>query len=338
MLTTDRPPPALMFGSMPPDPVSYPGKQEDVEHPDTVWDIASNARLPLVRLVAEYKVYLSGRTNRVAQGTERTYGYTLNNFMHYLERRGDAVVLSSVTPFAVRGWVADLRAQKRTEEGVATRVNQLKVFTHKFVFKELELTTIDLLGRVERMTAKVAVIPALDAATIEEIFDGFEPDDPTDLRDRAFVAACASTGLRFSEVLGMTVSGLDRVSGEFVVTVKGGDEHLARVSPKALRFVKAYLRRRPEVASDRLWLSDVGRPLGYQGAQYIFRRVSARVGQRVHAHLFRHTFAQHALASGAGSAEVQDMLGHKSPAMTRRYTGNARKRRAAQLMPVYSPI
>ena len=32
------------------------------------------------------------------------------------------------------------------------------------------------------------------------------------------------------------------------------------------------------------------------------------------------------------------LLGHKTDRMTRRYSGNVRKQRAAQLMPVYSPI
>lgn len=328
----------VMSGTMAPDLAPYSGKQEDVQHPDAVWALAVYAGTPLAKLVAEYQVHLRGRTNRAAPGTPTTYANSINNFKASLVRHGEAPVLGSVTPTAVRRWVAEMRAGGRTEEGIATRVNQLKVFTRKFLFKELELTTVDLLARVERMTVKAAIVPAIGPAALEEIVDGFDRPDYVDARDRAFVATLASTGLRFSEALGMGVEGLDRVTGEFVVTLKGGDEHLARVSPRALKLIKAYLRRRPEAESDRLWLTEDGRPLSYQGGQHIFRRVSLRVGTRVHAHLFRHTFAQHALEAGAGAAEVQDMLGHKTDAMTRRYTGNVRKRRAAQLMPQYSPI
>ena len=49
---------------------------------------------------------------------------------------------------------------------------------------------------------------------------------------------------------------------------------------------------------------------------------------RLHAHLCRHTFGQVALAKGAERAAVQDMLGHETDAMTRRYTQEARKQTA----------
>ena len=58
---------------------------------------------------------------------------------------------------------------------------------------------------------------------------------------------------------------------------------------------------------------------------------------RLHAHLCRHTFGQTALQKGAKRAAVQDMLGHTTDLMTRRYTSTAREQTAAAMMPRYSP-
>jgi integrase len=59
---------------------------------------------------------------------------------------------------------------------------------------------------------------------------------------------------------------------------------------------------------------------------------------RVRSHLLRHHFAQVALEKGAERAAVQEMLGHRTEAMTRRYTASVRQLSAAKLMPKYAPL
>jgi integrase len=115
--------------------------------------------------------------------------------------------------------------------------------------------------------------------------------------------------------------------------------HLCKLSPRALKLVKRYLLQRGDPPTDRLWVTDEGEPFTYYGAQAVFRRIKARSGvRRVHAHLLRHTFAQVALEKGAPRAEVQDMLGHRTDAMTRRYTGTAREQAAARNMARYGAL
>ena len=71
----------------------------------------------------------------------------------------------------------------------------------------------------------------------------------------------------------------------------------------------------------------------------MFRRLKGRSGiPRIRAHLLRHTFAQTALIKGAERSAVQDMLGHATDTMTRRYAGEVRQRLAAQQMPAMAPV
>ena len=71
----------------------------------------------------------------------------------------------------------------------------------------------------------------------------------------------------------------------------------------------------------------------------MFRKLKRRAGiPRLHAHLLRHGFAQAALTKGAHPGMVQEMLGHATPTMTRRYLGWAKQEEAAKQMPQYSPI
>jgi site-specific recombinase XerD len=172
----------------------------------------------------------------------------------------------------------------------------------------------------------------------EKLFGCFDAATLENTRDEALVAVFLSTGLRFPAVLNMP-DDLDRVTGEFHVVEKGGKVLPVRMSPAALKLVKAYLRVRPRTESGRLWLTEAGEPLSYWGGQSVFQRIKKRSGvTRMHAHLLRHTFAQGALTKGAERAAVQDMLGHTTDVMTRRYTGAIRQQTAAARMPQYSLV
>ena len=58
----------------------------------------------------------------------------------------------------------------------------------------------------------------------------------------------------------------------------------------------------------------------------------------MHWHLFRHGVAQAALVKGAHPGMVQEMLGHSTSAMTRKYLGQAKQAETARQMPAYAPI
>ena len=120
---------------------------------------------------------------------------------------------------------------------------------------------------------------------------------------------------------------------------KGGRERPARLSPRALKYLREYLQERPKTDSDRLWVRADGSPLSYWGAQSIMRRLKERSGiKRVHWHLSRHGLAQAALVKGAHPGMVQEMLGHTTSAMTRKYLGQVKQTEAARQMPSYAPI
>jgi integrase len=107
-----------------------------------------------------------------------------------------------------------------------------------------------------------------------------------------------------------------------------------------MKKVRRWLRiRRAQEGVTALWTTAGGTPLTYWGGQSFFRRLKARSGvKRVHAHLLRHTAGQGALLKGATPGEVQEMLGHKTKAMTDRYTRTVKAQVAAANMPRYAMV
>jgi len=313
---------------------------EEMKHPSHVWTDPSYAEESLSRLCKEYVEYLEGRAQAASPATLEKYRKSLVSFVRSLERNGEPTVLGSLTPQAVNRWVTEQRKDGRSEEGIASRLSAVKVFAKKYVFEHLELTTGDLLRKVPRIVPPERPMPALTEEEREALLACYDKPSYEDVRNKAFIAVYLATGLRFREVLELDLARLDKISGEVQVRVKGGRERVVRISPRALKLVKGYLKLRPARAtSGRIWLTVDGEPLSYWGGQSVFRRLRVRSRvDKLHAHLLRHTFAQVALEKGAERAAVQDMLGHRTDAMARRYAGRVREQAAARMMPEYSPI
>jgi len=303
-------------------------------HKAHAWTDDRMPDLPLERLKTEWLLSCKKTCSGATLGK---YDTSLTYFIASIVAAGDEAVLASVTPAAGDRWIDAMRYAGCKDETILGRQAAVKVFTNKFVFKERDLTSYDLLGRWSRVKVDPTPKERLSEVEIRDVLGCFD-ESPVGLRDRAFLSVYLATGLRFDEVRRMRVDDVDDVSGEFTVVAKGGKQRPVRLSVSALKAVKRWKRWR--TAADgvtALWTTEEGRPLSYDGGMSVFRRVKKRSGVgRVHAHLLRHTVGQAAIEAGAEPSRVQDLLGHETDAMTRRYTREARARMAAQLMPKYA--
>ena len=136
-----------------------------------------------------------------------------------------------------------------------------------------------------------------------------------------------ATGMRVSELCGLSMGDLDLVERVVRVFGKGSKERLVPVGRAAIGAVGMYLRElRPRLekgeGKGRLFLNARGRPLSRMGAWQILRKYVTRsgIGTRVTPHTLRHSFATHLLEGGADLRAVQEMLGHASISTTQVYT------------------
>jgi integrase/recombinase XerD len=325
---------------MPADRAVQTRKEEDMRHPPRVWTDIAFEQESLPRLQQEFKRHNVNGTRKLSRSSVRKYEQTLTDFIRSLERHGIPTLLGELTPDNVAIWQRDQEQRGNSPHSIAGRIYALKVFSNKFVFKTLELTTVDLLRKVERPSPKLTEPEVLDGDEHQLLLDSYDRDTFEDVRDRAFLAVLAATGLRLSAVRTMRLDDYDRVTGEFKVHEKGDEDRPALVDGRARRYLNQYLARRPKHSTaEQLWVTEEGVALSYWGAFSVMRRAKKRSGiARVHAHLFRHGIAHRAADQGAHPGEIQLLLGHSSTAMARRYTGSAAKRQGARLMPQYSPI
>lgn len=306
--------------------------------PDTIWQHPKAPTQPLEQLVIEFARHLAGRAKPASPPTIRKYVQSLQSFVASLADP----TLENVTPQAGDRWIAAQREKGLSEDTIASRQYAVKTWSNAYICGHLELTHFDQLRRWKRLRPEAKVKERLTDIEIKKLLDAAEDhvNEYIGTRNRAIVLTLLSTGIRLGACHKMQATDVDPVSGEFTVTEKGGRQHRARLSPTAQKAVRRWLRdRRAEKGVTAMWTTVDGQPITYNGMQIIFWRLkkAADVG-RVHAHLMRHTFGQHAIEAGAERALVQDFLGHTSDVMTRRYTQHARVKDAAARMPDYSPV
>jgi integrase/recombinase XerD len=172
-------------------------------------------------------------------------------------------------------------------------------------------------------------------------------DGAQGLRLGCMVELAYASGLRISELTGLTLSALARDPAYLIVKGKGGKERLAPLNDAARTAIKAYLAVRrgflPKGDEANPWLfasrGKEGRLTPRRFAQ-LLDEAAADAGidpARVSPHVLRHAFATHLLEGGADLRVVQTLLGHADIGTTQIYTHVAGDR-LAQVMATKHPL
>lgn len=172
---------------------------------------------------------------------------------------------------------------------------------------------------------------ALSVAEVKKLLLAPLGNTPTEVRLRLMIQLLYATGLRVSELCGLS---LDAVAdGEGVVlrvTGKGGKTRLVPLGEVAAGTLYAYIKEaRPKLKGATgpwLFAGPSGAALTRVRVFQLLKEAGERVEVKVAPHHLRHTFATHLLANDADLRAVQLMLGHSSLNTTQIYTKVAGER------------
>lgn len=144
------------------------------------------------------------------------------------------------------------------------------------------------------------------------------------LRDRALFSLLYYTGLRRAEIASLTRLQASNSERGVRIIGKGNKERVVFLHPHTTGCIAAYLRERID-NSDALFVkhtpSEEGRPLDIRALAYLVSSRAKKVGVDAHTHSFRHAYARTSLENGMRLEELQDLMGHASPATTKMIYG-----------------
>src|SRR6202789_1005814 len=185
-------------------------------------------------------------------------------------------------------------------------------------------------------------LPQKSKRTVEKSFG--KSDQRTEKlvprRDSAIFELLYASGLRVSELVGLSLRDMDKTGQMLRVLGKGRKERVVPYGAKAQTAFDEYWPIRQEILEaaakpevEAVFVNWRGRRLTDRSVRYIVTKYCklAKVDWNLHPHSLRHAFATHLLNDGADLRAIQELLGHVSLSTNQRYTQAS----IHQLMAVY---
>lgn len=256
----------------------------------------------------------------LARNSVEAYRRDLHQFFSFSDSRGvDAV--GSVTRAHIRAFLGHLDQAGYARRSIGRKTSAIRSFFADRVRRgEGMASPAEGISRPKLHSALPHALSQRAAASALDAIDGL---DPISLRDRAILETLYSSGMRVSELTGLTARAvIDRDS--VTVSGKGGRDRLVPLGAQARAAIARYLKEgRPALVQDRmtsaLWIGGRGADMDPRAIRRVVRN---RAGTFPHA--FRHSFATHLLEGGADLSSVQQLLGHAELGTTQIYTSVTR--------------
>jgi len=293
-------------------------------HLSTSQDSYTQLDIPLHRLIEGF--LLSCKVENKSPATISFYKNILDKFQWFLTKFG----INTIDATTIRSFLGYLKDTASRWDSNNTRANRpVSPTTVKSYYiglsalftwaMEEELIQVNPMANVKKPKLPNKIVKGLESEIIITLLNAFSGRSFNDLRNKAMLLMFLDTGLRLSELAGLTLSDINIEKGIIKIIGKGNKERYARIGVKTQKALWNYLAHRP-VEKEYVWLGKGYCKMTVDGIALVIRNLGKRLGIRLSPHRLRHSFAISFLRNGANPFELQIALGHTTLEMTRRYT------------------
>lgn len=283
-------------------------------------------RMSSLPTTAEQFVIHCRYTKSLSPHTARAYSQDLHDFTRFI---GATRPLDSITSEDIEAYVQDILRRRSLSPATAKRrLGCLKVFFSWLcdgsVIRTDPLQNLKLPIRLPKRLPRLVTrdeLRALLRATTPSKAHTVRSNGATHLP----ILLMASTGVRVTELVSLSLSDVDAAEGRIRIHGKGSRERNVYVTdPAILRGLKTHLRVRWRGGSEnlRLFVNEQGLPLTAAAFRKRLHKaaISAAIDRRITPHMLRHTAATLLIEEGVDIRVVQRLLGHQSISTTELYT------------------
>lgn len=303
----------------------------------TRWTPMDKSTTPFPTLRDAFRVY--NQTTGKSPHTIRWYEFRLELFERWL---GDGATLADVTVANARAYIADLQGRterhsnnpyiKQRAGGLSTAyisgfARALRAFSSWLYEDGYSDSNVLSVLRPPKIHQKA--IEVLSDDEVRRLLSVIDQKSPIGIRNHAMIFTLLDCGLRASELCTLELEGAHLDQGYLRILGKGAKERLVPIGRRCqetlLRWRNHYRSGFLAEESRFLFVSVSGEPITVSALEKVVTVTGkAAAIDRVHCHLLRHTFATTFLVKEVGDAlRLQQLLGHSSLEMTRRYVSMA---------------
>jgi site-specific recombinase XerD len=224
--------------------------------------------------------------------------------------------LDQLTAAELKGYLAAIQARGLAENTVHGAFQTNKAFGNWAVREGYRVDAALLRVRAPKVAVKE--MEAYSNAQLETLLQAVSAG-----WSALAVQILLGTGMRLGELCALELEDVEEDGEAMFLKIRRGKGAKFRRVPVSRRLRRELLRyvnrMRPDSASSNLLSLRDGRPVDVECVSDLFQRTRRRIGFRVHAHKFRHTFATKYLRNGGEIERLRRILGHTTYVMVMRY-------------------
>ncbi len=267
----------------------------------------------------------------LSRNTLESYRRDLRKFAAWLEKQRAASILAT-THADIQGFLAYLVTEQKAKATSTSRAISSLKRLFRYLLRQNKVSTDPTL-QIATPKLPRSLPKTLTEQDVELLLQAPDVDTPLGMRDRTMLEVLYATGLRVSELIGLSVAQVSLDMGVVRVMGKGSKERLVPLGEEALDWLRRYLQEARVVLlagklSDAMFVTQRGTAMTRQMFWYLIKRHAKHGGlhKSLSPHTLRHAFATHLLNHGADLRVVQLLLGHADISTTQIYTHVARER------------
>jgi integrase/recombinase XerD len=267
----------------------------------------------------------------LSRNTLESYRRDLNKFALWLQQHRNVQLLQG-THADIQGFLAHLVVEQKARATSTSRAISSLKRLYQYSLRQGKISADPTL---QIATPKIprSLPKTLTEQDVELLLNAPDTNTVLGLRDRAMLEVLYASGLRVSELVGLSVAQVSLDMGVVRVMGKGSKERLVPLGEEALEWIRRYLEETRSALlnhqiSDTMFVTARGKGMTRQMFWYLIKRHAKHGGLQkpLSPHTLRHAFATHLLNHAADLRVVQLLLGHANISTTQIYTHVARER------------
>ena len=267
--------------------------------------------------------YLSLERN-YSDRTIVSYGTDIAKFEKYFKGLDEDLDFTLVDSDLIRAWMLSMMEEGYEAASVNRKLSSLRSF-YRFLLRK-GLVKVDPVAMVHAPRKKKPLPVFVKEADMNRLLDEMDFGDGFEgIRDRVIVETFYMTGMRLSELIGLTDADVDFSAKVIKVTGKRDKQRLIPFGEELEADLRAYLLARDEYCADGVkafFVRKNGMGLYPRMVYLLVRRNLSKVVtlKKKSPHVLRHSFATAMLNHQAELGAVKELLGHESLSTTEIYT------------------